>query len=354
MPPPIRIAHVNVARGYRGGERQTELLIRELAARGFDQVLVARRRGQLLSRFDDVPLEIRPTSGNLFHVFTATRRVDVVHVHEGRSPYPAWLRSFVSGTPYILTRRVDNPIRDHRLAHLAYRRAASVAAISPAVADSVREFEQDAPVTVVADSRSALPVDANRVAEIRRCHAGKFVVGHIAALDNAVKGQEHVIGVAAALDRSHPDVQFMLIGGGPDEAMLKASASDLGNVEFTGFVDNVGDYLAALDVLVLPSNREGLGSILLDAMWQHVPVIGSRVGGIPWLIRDGETGLLIDAGRRDQLKAAILRLRDAPELRADLARNGRKLAEQHTVPVMADHYIHLYRCALGYSPVRAL
>lgn len=346
----FRIAHVNVARGYRGGERQTELLIRELAGRGFDQMLVARRGDDLSRRFEAGPVELRQTSGNLMDVFIAIRDADIVHVHEGRSPYPAWLRSLVSGTPYILTRRVDKPISNHHFAHLAYRGAAFVAAISPTVADTVRRFEPRAMMAVVTSSVSHLPVDAKRVAEIRRRHEGKFVIGHVAALDNDIKGQGHVIEVAAELDRSHPDVQFMLVGSGPDEAMLKTRADGLRNVEFTGFVDNVGDYLAALDVLVLPSNREGLGSILLDAMWQGLPIIGSRVGGIPWLVRDGETGLLIEPGRSDQLKAAILRLRSAPELGRELGYNGRNLAEQYTPSVMADRYTDLYTRALGGSP----
>lgn len=346
MPPSIRVAHVNVTRGYRGGERQTELLIRELAERGVEQILVARRGEPLVRRFVDVGVEIRATSGNPFAVCAATRGADLVHVHEGRSVYAAWLRWRVSRTPYVLTRRVDNPIRDHRLAHLAYTNAAFVAAVAPAVADVVRQFDARVRTALVVSSNSDLRVDPEHAAAIRRRLEGKFVVGHVGALDNAQKAQEHIITVAAALERTQPDIRFVLVGGGPDEAMLKERAAGLGNVEFTGFVDNVGDYLAAFDVFVLPSNREGIGSILLDAMCFRLPVVAARVGGVPWLVRDGETGVLIDAGRPDQLEAAIVRLRASPETMRRLGDNGFAVATRYTPAGMCEKYLDLYRRAL--------
>jgi glycosyltransferase involved in cell wall biosynthesis len=139
----------------------------------------------------------------------------------------------------------------------------------------------------------------------------------------------------------------MLVGGGGDEALLKGLAAGLSNVTFTGFVDNVGDYLAAFDLFVLPSNREGIGSILFDAMDRQLPVVASRVGGVPDIVREGENGILIEAGRVDQLCAAILRLHDDAELRRALGEAGRRLASHFTAAAMARKYLDLYRGVLG-------
>ncbi len=109
-PMTLKIAHVNVARGYRGGERQTELLIRALRGVDVEQVLVARRGAPLASRLADAA-EVRPVSGSTFSVASATADVELVHVHEGRSVYGAYLRWLLSRTPYVITRRVNNPIR---------------------------------------------------------------------------------------------------------------------------------------------------------------------------------------------------------------------------------------------------
>ena len=106
----IRIAHVNVGRGYRGGQRQTEILIRGLAGADVQQVLVARQGEPLAQRVKDTNLEVKEVSSNPLSVAMATRGADVIHAHEGRGIYGAFLRSLISQTPYIVTRRVNNPI----------------------------------------------------------------------------------------------------------------------------------------------------------------------------------------------------------------------------------------------------
>jgi glycosyltransferase involved in cell wall biosynthesis len=343
----ITIAHVNVARGYRGGERQTELLIRALQGSGLAQVLVARRGGPLADRLADADVEVRRVHGGSLSVARAAAHVDLVHVHEGRSVYGAYLRSAMSGTPYVITRRVNNPIRQHWFAHRAYRRASYVAAVAPQVAEVVRSYDGGIRVAVVHSASSGLPVDERRAQEIRAAYPGKFLVGHVGALDNDQKGQEYIISVARIVEHSHPDLQFLLVGGGDDEAMLKSLAAGLPNLAFTGFVNNVGDYLAAFDMFVLPSNREGIGSILLDAMDRGLPVIASRVGGVPDIVHDAKNGILIDAGRVDQLRSAILDLRAAPERRRALGESGREFAKQFSAQAMARKYVEIYRTVLG-------
>jgi glycosyltransferase involved in cell wall biosynthesis len=202
-------------------------------------------------------------------------------------------------------------------------------------------------VRVIHSSSSGLAVESGRAAAIRAAYTGKFVVGHVGALDNSQKGQEYIIAVARVVERSHPDLHFMLVGGGDDEAMLRSAAGELSNVTFTGFVDNVGDYLASFDVFILPSNREGIGSILFDAMEAGLPVVASRVGGVPDIVHEGQNGILIDPARPDQLRAAILRLRADPELRTRLGSAGRELAKGFSAASMARKYLDLYREVLN-------
>ena len=342
----LTVAHVNVAHGYRGGERQTELLVHALAGSEFRQILVAKSGAPLIERMQQAPAEIRPVSGSPWSVIRATSDVDLVHVHEGRSVYAAFLRSLLSGTPYIITRRVNNPIGDHWLAHKVYRRAAYIVAVAGEVANVVREFDRSARVEVIHSSSSGLPFDARVAAEIRARLRGSFLVGQVGALDNDQKGQEYTISVARELAEAHPDVHFLLVGGGEDEETLKRLAAGLPNVTFTGFVDNVGDYLGALDVFVLPSNREGIAAILLDAMDRGVPVVASRVGGVPEIVHDGSNGLLVDPGDVAQLRDAILTLHRSPELRCRLGEEGKRFARTFTAEAMAGQYLALYRSEL--------
>jgi glycosyltransferase involved in cell wall biosynthesis len=343
----MRIIHVNVARGFRGGERQTELLIRELARQDIEQILVARAGEPLLEHVADLHLATRAVSGSAWSVAEATREADIVHVHEGRSVYGAYFRNLLSSTPYVVTRRVDNPIRPHWLARRAYGAAAAVAAISPQVRDVVLALDPTLRVPVIHSSAGRFTVDEARAAAIRSARRGKFIVGNVAALDVAQKCQDQIIRVARELQASDPDIVFVLVGGGADEARLKEAARGLDNLEFAGFVDDVGSFLAAFDLFILPSRREGLGSTLLDAMERGLPIVASRVGGVPEIVHDGENGLLIDPERPDQLKAAILRLRAAKALRRKLGECGRRIAAGYTPGAMAAHYMDLYRTTLA-------
>jgi glycosyltransferase involved in cell wall biosynthesis len=307
---PAKIVHVNTARGFRGGERQTELLITGLKSCNVQQALIARRGGPLAARVRRLDVEVREVAGGVWSVTRATRDASLIHVHEGRSVYAAYLRSLLSG------------IRDHWFAHKAYVRAACVAAVAPQVADIVRAYDSQIPVRVVHSGSSGLTIDPNRTAMIRAEHPGQLLVGHVGALDNGQKGQE-------------------------DEAKLKAAAAGLSNLTFVGFVNNVGDFLGAFDIFILPSNREGIGSILLDAMEQGLPVVASRVGGVPDIVHHGENGLLIDPASPAQLRDAILTLRADEALRRTYGERGRAFAKDFTAEAMWRKYLTLYESLLG-------
>ena len=340
------IAHVNVARNYRGGERQTELLMRELHARGVRQRLVTRRGSLLADRLVDVGIEVREVSGHLPGVAGATRGVDLIHVHEGRSVYAAYLRHLLSGTPFVATRRVNNPIRDHRFSHLAYRAAARVVAVAPQVADVVRDFDPRVKLSVILSSSSGLKADADEARAIRKRAGDGFIVGHVGALDNDQKAQDTIIAAARLLERDYPDVHFLLVGGGKDEPMLRDLAAGLTNLSFAGFVANVGDFLAAFDIFILPSRREGIGSILFDAMEHALPLIVTPVGGVPRIVFEDQNGYLIEVDEPAQLADRIVRLRADPELRTRMGATGRQMAVGHTPPDMAEAYLKIYESIL--------
>lgn len=338
----MHVIHVNVARNYRGGERQTELLMTELHGRGVEQSLVGRRGSPLSQRIAAAGIDVRPVGGHLPGVVTALRGADVVHVHEGRSIYAAWLNCILRGTPYVATRRVNNPIRNHAIAHRAYRSASCVAAVAPQVADVVRAFDPAIRTTVIMSSSSGLKPDAATARTIRERAGDGFIVGHVGALDNDQKAQDVIIAAARELGREHPDIHFVLVGGGEDETMLRSLADGLTNLTFTGFVDNVGDYLQAFDVFILPSRREGIGSILFDAMEQGLPLIATPVGGVPRIVHEDVNGMLIAVDDPRQLAAAILKLKLDPGLRARLGVTGRQIAVHHTPPQMAQSYLEIY------------
>lgn len=338
------ICHVNLATGYSGGERQTELLVRELGRRGESQRLVVCEASGLVERCGDVPnLESRIVARNGLSAAFATRGCRLVHGHDGRSVYVGLAASLLFGIPYVVTRRVVTAKSMRGLRGLAYQRADAVAAVSEATAKNLRTSGFAGPVTVVWDASSGFKSSADEVAAIRAARPGKLLIGHAGLLDHSAKGQSTIIEVAHRARGTHPDWHFMLCGEGRDRERFVAEIGDLQNVELVGWVDNLGDYLDAFDLFVFPSLKEALGSTLLDAMQFGLPIVATRVGGIPDIVTDGENGRLVEPEDAEGLQAAIEGLlADPDELAAIRTRNVEKSLAFGATP-MADAYETLYR-----------
>jgi glycosyltransferase involved in cell wall biosynthesis len=337
------LCHINLAKGFRGGERQTELLIRELAARGWRQRLVVRHGSELLRHCADIEgLELAEVSSNPLAASLAARGTAIVHAHEARSVYAGWLLSRVSRVPYLLTRRVDNPFKPSVLRGLAYHGADQVICLSDAIVERVRQQYPSIRTRVVPSAHAALANGKHNHEAIRSRFPGKTIVGHIGALVQRHKGQKTIIAAARAAMESHPEFAFLLVGGGEDEKDLRQEACGLANIEFTGQVDNVADYLAAFDVFIFPSLHEGLGSSLLDAMSFGLPLIASNVGGITEIIQDNVNGILIPPNDAGALISALSRLNSDPQQRASMREANLEKAASFGANRMGEAYEKIY------------
>lgn len=335
------ITHINLARGFRGGENQTLLLVRELASRGWRQQFIGRGAEPLVKRLAGVDgLSITPVGG----VLGAAMRVaaPLVHAHEARAAQAAWIASKLRGCRYLLTRRVMKPPSHSVLTSRIYRDAAAVTALSRAIADVLAERFPGLDTAVIPSALAAAEADPRRVAEIRKAMPEPFLVGNVAALDVA-KGQLELLAAARTLTAAHPDMGFVFVGDGADGETIRAAAAGQSGIHFTGFVDNVADYLSAFDVFAFPSHHEGLGSVLLQAMAAGTPVVASDTGGIPELIRREETGLLVPPRDAAALAAAIERLYGDEELRLRLAGAARQRLGEFSVAGVAERLEALYR-----------
>jgi glycosyltransferase involved in cell wall biosynthesis len=338
------ICHVNLARGYSGGERQTEILVRELGRRGWHQRLVACAESGLAERCAEVPgLEIRLVSRSGLSAAFALRGSCLVHAHDGRSVYAALGASLLLGIPYVVTRRVVTGKSITGARAWAYNRAARVVAISNATEVDMRQGGLKVPVVIVADAAADLAFDPVSAAAVRSRYEGKTLIGHAGNLDHTAKGQSTIIEVAHRAATEQPNWHFLLCGEGRDRERFEREIGDLGNIELVGWVDNIGDYLEAFDLFVFPSPKEALGSAMLDALQRGLPIVASRVGGIPDIVEDGVNGRLVEPENAGQLYAAIEAiLADGDELEAIRARNIEK-SQDFSATHMADAYETLYR-----------
>ena len=329
----MHLLHINLAKGLRGGERQTLLLIEALAARGVRQSLACRADSPLreaLAREDIVLPEIAHPLRGWWRPVGA----DLVHAHEAKAAYWAYLHTRLYRKPYVITRRVDLPLSSSFKRRQLYGKAAALVALSRVIDRELAAFNRRR--LIIASAHQGLPVPPANTG-LAAIAERQWLIGHIGALVDHHKGQSLLI---EAVSR-HPDWALALVGDGPDRQMLAARAGV--NCHFCGQVADVLPYLAAFDVFAFPSRQEGLGSSLLDAMHFGKPIVAAAIGGIPDIIRDGENGLLVPPNDAGALEAALCRLRDDPALAARLAGQARKDARRYTPQVMAGRYLALYR-----------
>ena len=160
------------------------------------------------------------------------------------------------------------------------------------------------------------------------------------------KGVSVLLEAWGKLAKDHQDVLLVIVGGGPLEKKLKDQSRELGieeNVKFFGFVNNIGDYLAATDIFVFPSFQEGFPNSVLEAMACGIPVISTKIGGVVDVIRDGENGLLVEPGNVNQLADALKKLISDAEYASTLGKNALKtVRENYNINLIANKYVKLY------------
>jgi glycosyltransferase involved in cell wall biosynthesis len=146
------------------------------------------------------------------------------------------------------------------------------------------------------------------------------------------KGLHHLIDVAALLGTEMPAVRLAIVGDGPEREDLAAGIQRAGvgdRIALFPFSGSSDPHLAALDGLLLPSDRfESLPIGVIEAMAFSLPVVGSRLGGVPELIADGESGVLVPPGNPEALAAAVKELASDSDRAAAMGRYGRRIAEE--------------------------
>lgn len=337
------ITHINFAKGFRGGERQTFLLIKELSLRGYRQKILTRKKSELADKLHGINnLEIIKASKPYILSVYRTKGSDIIHAHETKGTQFAFFVNKIFKIPYIITRRVDNKIKNNFFNKKIYENAKYTVALSNAIKDEVFKISKNVNIQIIPSAFSELAVDSNNVKKIKNRFINKFVLGNIGELDNAHKGQYYLLEAMKKLSQTHPNIVLILLGKGIDELKYKEQVRDLNNVFFEGFVENVGDYIQCFDIFVYPSLHEGLGSILFDVMQSKVPIIASNVGGIPDIIENEKNGILVEIKNSEKLYENIVKLYENKELSESLSDMALANIDKYSYQNMSNKYIKLY------------
>ena len=176
-----------------------------------------------------------------------------------------------------------------------------------------------------------------------------LVVGYVGWLI-PIKGVTYLINAMARVVEQHPESILVLVGKGDDkgeeEIKLKEQVKRAGLVDkvlFLGWRPDVEEIMGCFDIFVLPSLNEGMGRVLVEAMAAGLPIVASRVGGIPDLVKDGHNGLLVPPADAIALEKAISSLIEDKEKRKKMGQVGTKMCREYSSEAMVEQVDDLYR-----------
>ena len=370
---PQAIFHLDGEPGLRGGERQLLYLAAALHARGQRSVVYARSGGELAAEAARLGLEVRclPFLGEWDLVSAASlalaarREGAIIHAHTAHAAGVGALAA-LGGVPLVAHRRVDFAV-SAMSARLKYGRARRIVSVSKAIAEILAEagvprekitvIPDGLPVNkaeggwVRAEERRFAPATEDERRRYRGALAEEFrfpqdapLIGNLAAL---VPHKDHDTLLAAAVIvlLKRPQARFLIAGRGPEQARLFESIRRmglLGKVLLLGHIPDPVPLLKAVDIYAQSSWGEGMGSVLIEAAACGTPIAATRAGGIPEIVEDGMTGLLVAPRHPEALAEALIRLIDDRELAGALAAQGLKRIQRFGLKRMAEDMEKIY------------
>lgn len=329
--------HIEAGRHLYGGARQVLFIMQGLNKLGHKNILVCPTNTEIAdaaSTFSEVvPITLK---GDLDIGLTARLikvirqyRPDIIHVHSRRgADFFGGIAARLTSTPCVLSRRVDNPERNifGKIKYLFYDK---VIAISSAIG---RELEkQKVPKKNIRIIHSAVDAEFFDTHYDRKAFDKEFsidnhqiVIGVIAQLIPR-KGHRYLLNALPDILKKHANITVLFFGQGAEQQALEAEVSNKSlcqHVRFEGFRPDLPQWIGCLDIVVHPADMEGLGVSLLQAGAARVPMIGTNAGGIPEIILNRQTGLLIEPGDVMGLHNALLELIEDPSLGRELGLNA--------------------------------
>jgi len=361
--PSLAVLHVMRMKGVAGSERHLLELSRALrslgwrsdaalaspepeALRSYAEKLAGAGGGRVTvvrTPYDVSPALVRHLQARLRH-----ERPAVLHSHLVHADWHAALAAALrSDTAVVSSKHNHDPFRTGTaykvVERLAARRSDAMIAISCSLADFTATHTGIQPCIV----HYGLPAPP---APPSRDHDRPLRLLAVGRLEEQ-KGHDLLIEAFASVARDNTALRLLISGEGSRRGSLADLASDLGvadKVQFLGWRSDVEVLLAAADILVHPARWEGFGLVILEAMAAALPVVATRVGAIPEVVIDGETGLLVDQEDARGLAVAIRSLLHDNERRVRLGRAGfDRLREAFSPDRMAAGTVAVYRRALA-------
>ncbi len=363
----LSILHLDTGREWRGGQQQAAYLHQKLLEQGIESLMICPKNSPMARYCIERKLPVQPIK--IIHsldIFAARRisqiackdKSSILQMHTGNAISLGLLaKMFYGGIKLIAVRRVDFKTGKNLLSRWKYNtnKLDKIVCISEKIRSVM--LESGVPEHKIIVIHSGVDLDkfrdtAGDPVQLKRelnLPEDVLLIGTVAATAGH-KDYPNLLNAAAKIIKVRDKVYFCAVGNGPLEKEIRQQANNLQLGErfvFAGFREDVGRFLKSFDIFVLASKREGLGTSLLDAQALGLPIVACESGGIPEIIKNEESGLLVPPRNPKALADGLLRLIDNNALREKLGKNAQQRVKAFDINLTVKKYVELYHELIG-------
>lgn len=361
----LSVLHIDSERGWRGGQQQAVYLYENLLDKGLKTCFVCRNNSKLETYFKKkkLPFLSLPLA-NEFYIFSAFKiasfckknKYNILQLHSAHALAIGLIaKLFFRDLITIGVRRVDFSIKKNVFSQLKYRThfLNQLVAISEKIKNVlINDGLACEKISVIRSGININKFNKSKQENLKRelsIPSDYLVVGTVAALVGH-KDYPNLLKAAKIVTERFDKVVFLAAGSGKNEAEIKELHKNLGlknKFLFLGYRTDIGNILKNLDIFVLASKEEGLGTSTLDAMSVGLPIIGTDAGGIPEVIADNENGYIVPKRNPKKLAEAIINLLNDEQKRNVFSKNSLKIVREFDIQKNIDQNINLYKRLLN-------
>ena len=358
----LKILQLSSEKSWRGGEQQIAYLILYLKKQNVDVIVCSRKNSAFSEwcrekeiRFYELGFKNGADITTALNIKNIVKKenIDLINAHSGKSHSLAYLALRLGmNIPLVVHRRVDFPLKTSgfSLAKYNHKNVKGIICVSNAIAKLVKLAVRNPEKvqTVYSGIDPTRFSDRNPNGYIHQefnIKRSKRLIANISAIAPH-KDYETFLATAKRVTEGRDDCHFLIVGDGN----LRHEIQDLAKklkltqaVSFTGFRSDIPDLFRELSLFLITSDTEGLGTTVIDSLCNGIPVIATKAGGIPELVRDDEEGYLCNIGDPDCLAEKVNLLLNNEEKREKMSKKAVERAKLFTNEQMGAGVLEIYR-----------
>lgn len=359
----MNILHLSMAKSWRGGEQQIVYLFNELKNKSLSQIIACARNSPLEKYCIDNNIKYYSLGNSfLYSVSNAAKikkickrdKIDIIHIHDSKAHTLAYISTILNNSvPLIVSRRVDFPVRNSFFSKAKYNHSSvkKIICVSMAIEKIMSNGINDKTKLqtiysgIDIEKFSGIKKPSFELREQYKLDKNNILIGNIAAIAPH-KDFHTFVDTAVIIVKKYPQCRFFIIGEGVLTGTIKSYIKSKGlenKVFMTGFQKNIKKLLLDLDIFLITSNTEGLGTSILDAFAAGIPVVATEAGGIPEIVKHKGTGLLAPVKDVEKLVENISLLIEENGLSELLSENAKQLVKQFSKTQTAQNTYYTYK-----------